>query len=104
LYLYFLGLSYKNTSKALSFLHIVEKSRCNLEMDSEISSSKNTIKKKDDFKIHNSGWETQLKAGSELIWLWWVAIDSKNKQILALSISKERETHLLHRTLSANHC
>ncbi len=33
--------------------------------------------------------ETQLKAGSELIWLW-VAIDSKNKQILALSISKER--------------
>ena len=35
--------------------------------------------------------ETQLNTGSELIWLW-VAIDSKNKQILALSISKERNT------------
>ncbi len=33
--------------------------------------------------------ETQLKVGSESIWLW-VAIEFKNKQILALSISKER--------------
>ena len=65
-------------------------------MDSKISSSKNTNKKKDDFKIHNIVDETQLKAGSELIWLWWVAIiDSKNKHILALSISKERNTCLL---------
>jgi transposase-like protein len=60
-----------------------------LELDSKISSSKNINKKKDDFKILNIVDETQLKAGSELIWLW-VAIDSTNKQILALSISKER--------------
>jgi transposase-like protein len=33
--------------------------------------------------------EAVIKVGSELIWLW-VAIDSKNKQILAQSISKER--------------
>jgi transposase-like protein len=33
--------------------------------------------------------ETAIKAGSEYLWLW-VAIEPKNKQILALSISKER--------------
>jgi transposase-like protein len=35
------------------------------------------------------GDETAIKAGSEYLWLW-VAIEPKNKQILALSISKER--------------
>jgi putative transposase len=45
------------------------------------------IKKIDDFKYIVD--ETQLKAGSELIWLR-VAIESKNKQIFALSASKER--------------
>jgi putative transposase len=33
--------------------------------------------------------ETLIRVGSELIWLWWVAIESKNKQILGLSISNE---------------
>ena len=33
--------------------------------------------------------ETLIKAGSELIWLW-VAIEPKNKEILGMSISKER--------------
>jgi putative transposase len=33
--------------------------------------------------------ETAIKAGSEYLWLW-VAIEPKNKQILALSTSKER--------------
>jgi putative transposase len=33
--------------------------------------------------------ETQIKVGSELIWLW-VAIEPESRQILALSISKER--------------
>ncbi len=33
--------------------------------------------------------ETLIKVGSELVWLW-VAIEPKNKQILALTISKER--------------
>jgi putative transposase len=34
--------------------------------------------------------ETQLKVGSEYIWLRWVAIEPKNKQILGLNISKEQ--------------
>ena len=33
--------------------------------------------------------ETLVKTGSELVWLW-VAIEPKNRQILALTISKER--------------
>jgi putative transposase len=33
--------------------------------------------------------EIQIKVGSEIIWLW-VAIESKTKNILAISISKER--------------
>jgi putative transposase len=44
--------------------------------------------------------ETQLNAGSELIWLW-VAIESKNKQIFALSISKERNMFVAERFLSS---
>jgi putative transposase len=34
--------------------------------------------------------ETLIKVGSEYVWLGWVAIEPKTKQILALSISKER--------------
>ena len=37
-----------------------------------------------------------LKVGSELIWLW-VAIEPENKQILALSISKERNMFVAER-------
>ncbi len=33
--------------------------------------------------------ETQLKVGSEIIWLW-IAIESETKNILATSLSKER--------------
>jgi putative transposase len=38
--------------------------------------------------------ETRLKVGSELIWLW-AAIESETKNILAISISKERNMFLL---------
>jgi putative transposase len=40
--------------------------------------------------------ETLLKAGSEYVWLW-VAIDPKSRQILALSISKERNMFVAQR-------
>ncbi len=43
--------------------------------------------------------ETLFKVGSELIWLW-VAIEPKNKQILALSISKERNMFVAERFIS----
>ncbi len=40
--------------------------------------------------------ETLLKVGSEFIWLW-VAIEPENRQILALSISKERNMLIAER-------
>ncbi|VFJ15268.1 DDE-type integrase/transposase/recombinase [Candidatus Nitrosocosmicus franklandus] len=43
--------------------------------------------------------ETMLKVGSEYIWLW-VAIEPANRQILALSISKERNMFVAERYLS----
>jgi putative transposase len=43
--------------------------------------------------------ETLIKVGSEFIWLW-VAIEPENRQILALSISKERNTFVAERFLS----
>ena len=43
--------------------------------------------------------ETLLKVGSELIWLW-VAIEPENGQILALSISKERNMFVAERFIS----
>jgi putative transposase len=43
--------------------------------------------------------ETQIKVGSELIWLW-VAIESKDKEILSISISKERNIFVAERFIS----
>ena len=42
--------------------------------------------------------ETLIKVGSEYIWLW-VAIEPKNREILALSISKERNKFVAERFL-----
>ena len=42
--------------------------------------------------------ETQLKVGSEYIWLW-VAIEPKDKEILRISISKERNMFVAERFL-----
>ncbi|HEY6535175.1 MAG TPA: hypothetical protein VIY08_05155 [Candidatus Nitrosocosmicus sp.] len=39
--------------------------------------------------------ETQLKVGSEIIWLWIATIESETKNILAISLSKERNMFLL---------
>ncbi len=43
--------------------------------------------------------ETMIKVGSEYIWLW-VAIESENRQIVALTISKERNMFVAERFLS----
>jgi len=42
--------------------------------------------------------ETLLKVGSEYIWLW-VAIEPINRQVLALSISKEKNMFVIERGL-----
>ena len=47
--------------------------------------------------------ETQIKVGSEHIWLW-VAIESETKNILAISISKEAKYVCYIRTFSIGCC
>ncbi len=42
---------------------------------------------------------TLIRVGSELVWLW-AAIEPQNRQILALSISKERNMFVAERCLS----
>jgi putative transposase len=44
--------------------------------------------------------ETQLKVGSEVIWLWIDIIESETKNILAISISKERNIFVAEHFLS----
>src|SRR5215212_7668745 len=44
--------------------------------------------------------ETLIKIGSELIWLW-VAIELESKEILGISISKERNMLLAERFISS---
>ncbi|GKS61238.1 hypothetical protein YTPLAS21_06960 [Candidatus Nitrosocosmicus sp.] len=43
--------------------------------------------------------ETLINVGSEFIWLW-VAINAKSKEILALSISKERNMFIAERFIA----
>jgi putative transposase len=98
LYLYFLGLSTRNVAKALSFLNIIKRSHVSIwnwiqiYQPKRASSQRNKI---DEFIVD----EAVIKIGSEPIWLW-VAIDSKNKRILAQSISKERNMLVAEHFLS----
>ena len=86
LHRYFDGLSLRNTSKALSRF-----------FKRNHSTNRDWIQKykpKRLFyrKIRVAEFiadETQIKVGSEYIWLW-VAIEPENKEILVLNISKER--------------
>src|SRR3954447_24289739 len=88
LYLYFLGLSFRNTAKALSFLLLVKISHDSIW--NWIQKYKpHKLKKKN--KKNIDGYiidETAIKVGSELIWLW-VVIEPIYKEILAINISKE---------------
>jgi putative transposase len=88
LYLYFLGLSFRNAAKALSFLQIVKRSHVSIwnwiqkYKPQKISMKRTQIA---EYIID----ETIIKVGSEYIWLW-VAIEPKDKEILEISVSKER--------------
>ena len=44
--------------------------------------------------------ETLINVGSELIWLEWIAIEPENSQILAVSVSKEKNMFVTERFLS----
>jgi putative transposase len=98
LYLYFLGLSLRNVARALSFLHVVKRSHVAVWQWIQKYRPKRIPSRRKGI----SGFivdETAIKAGSEYIWLW-VAIEPKNKQVLALSISKERNMLVAERFIS----
>src|SRR5215203_3936999 len=89
LYLYFLGLSLRNAARALSFLHIVKRSHVAVcqwiqryKPRRKMVSGKRRVS---EYLID----EALIKTGSEMVWLW-VAIEPKDRHVLALTISKER--------------
>ena len=96
LHLYFSGLSLRNTSKAIS--RFVQRSHTAIRdwiqkyKPERLFYSKTQIS---EFIID----ETQLKVGSEIIWLW-VAIESESKKILSITISKERNMFVAEHFLS----
>ena len=96
LHLYFSGLSLRNTSKAISRFvtrsHSAIRDWIQKYKPERLSYSKTQIS---EFIID----ETQIKVGSELIWLW-VVIESETKNILGISISKERNMFVAERFLS----
>ncbi len=96
LYLYFSGLSLRRTSQQLSGLikrnHVTIWNWIQKYRPQRISSKSKRIS---EFIID----ETLIKVGSEYVWLW-VAIEPENKQILALSISKERNMFVAERFIS----
>ena len=86
LYLYFLGLSYRNTSKALA--QFVKRSHVAVWKWIQRYKPKKIARK----RKRISGFiidETLIKIGSTYMWIW-VAIGPENKHILAVTISKER--------------
>src|SRR5215213_980055 len=93
LYLYFLGLSLRNTSKAVSrFIkrsHTAIRDWIQKYKPEMLSSRKIRIT---EFIID----ETIIKVGSEYIWLW-IAIEDDNREILQISISKKRNMFVAER-------
>ncbi|MGD9534577.1 MAG: DDE-type integrase/transposase/recombinase [Candidatus Nitrosocosmicus sp.] len=69
-------------------------------MDTEVPSKKDiSLEERNEISEYIVD-ETLLKAGSELVWLW-VAIEPKNSQILAQSITQERNMFVAERFLSS---
>jgi len=98
LYLYFLDLSTRCVAKALLFLHNVKRShlaiwkwiqKCHYR---KTSSKRSTI---EEFIVD----ETLVNVGPEFIWLW-IAIEPKYRQILAQTITQERNIFVAERFLS----
>jgi putative transposase len=81
MHLYFLGLSLSNTSKALSGLHIVRRSHTAIRDWIQKYQPERMFYRRSNISEFIVD-ETQIKVGSELIWLW-VAIEPESRQILA---------------------
>ena len=102
LYLYFLGLSLRKVVKALSYLHLVKRSHVLLAKKwkwiQKFRSRNISLPKRNKISEYIVD-ETLVKVGSELMWLW-IAIEPKNKQIFAQSITQDRNMLVAERFLS----
>ena len=98
LHLFFLGLSFKNAVKALSFLLLTKVSHVSIWNWLQKYRPWKFLKK-NNIKAYIMD-ETAIKAGSsKLIWLWLI-IEPTNKEILANDISKKRNISIAKRFLS----
>jgi putative transposase len=96
LYLCFLGLSLRNVARGIVFpSHCQEKPCCSLAVDSEMQTGRKTAPGKRRVSEYLMD-ETLTKTGSEMVWLW-VAIEPKDRHVLALAISKERNMFVAER-------
>jgi putative transposase len=96
LYLYFSGLSLRRASERLACF--IKRNHVSIwNWIQKYKPLKIQVKKKKILEYIVD--ETLIKIGSEYIWIW-VAIEPKNKQILALTISKERNMFVAERFLS----
>src|SRR5215210_1252150 len=97
LYLYFLGLSYRSTAKALN--RFVERSHVSIwKWIQKYKPKRISTRRK---KIH--GYvvdETQVNVGSKCIWLW-VAIEPKHREILRIDVSVERAMLVAERFIAS---
>ena len=97
LHLYFSGLSLRKASERLS--HLYKRNHVsiwNWIQKYQPQKLKSTRRRILEYVVD----ETMLKVGSEYIWLW-VAIEPRNRQILALNISKERNMLIAERFISS---
>jgi putative transposase len=97
LYLYFLdSLSFRNTAKALSFLHLIKINHVSIWNWIQKYKPKTLKKNMDEYIID----EIIVKTGFELI-LLWVVIEPIDKEILlSFDISKERNMFVVECFLS----
>ena len=96
LHLYFGGLSLRNTSKALS--RFVKRSHTAIRdwIQKYKPKKLSYLRKKIDEYIID---ETLIKVGSEYVWLW-VIIEPKDKEILSITTSKDRNMLVAEKFLS----
>ncbi|HZH38855.1 MAG TPA: hypothetical protein VEX17_02200, partial [Bacillales bacterium] len=97
LYLYFLGLSYRNTARALD--RFVHRSHVSIWKWIQKYNPRKILSKKrkiNGFVID----ETLIRVGSKYVWLW-VAIEPKHKQILQVDMSFERTILVAERFIAS---
>ena len=96
LYLYFSGLSLRQTSERLAFLvkrnHVSIWNWIQKYHPQKLSYRRRKIS---EYVVD----ETLIKVGSQYIWIW-IAIEPENREILALNISKERNMLIAERFIA----